>query len=399
MPSLADRIESDLLHNILPFWATHAVDPNGAFYGAVSCDLQVDPTAERGMLLSARILWTFAAAFRAYGLDRDRAVMERAREDLLTGFCDPVHGGFIWSVHPDSSPARTRKQVYGQAFAIYAFTEHHLATGDPASLAAAQDLFHLLERHARDPEHGGYFEAFAADWSPIEDMRLSAIDLNTPKSQNTLLHLMEAYTNLHHAWPDPAVTEALTALVHLMRDRVLDPAGEHLRLFFDVDWTPAHDTISYGHDIEAAWLLVAAVRVLPLSRLQAEIEALAVRIANATLPFLDADGALLYEGNPREGVTKDFKEWWVQNEALVGFLEAHQLTDDPRFYTAAERIWEFCENHLIDHTHGEWFRATDRAGQPDTTALKISFWKCPYHNGRAALEAIRRLRGKPSLNQ
>lgn len=385
-------IESDLRGNILPFWMRHVVDPeSGRFFGALGNDLTVDATVERGALLSSRILWTYAAASRRYDDPAYRAMADRAHADLMTCFFDLDHGGFFWSVAADGGVTGDRKQIYGQAFALYALSEYHAATGDQAALDEAVSLFRRIENTARDAKLGGYLEAFGRDWTVIADMRLSALDLNAPKSQNTLLHVMEAYTNLLRVWPDEGLRRALADLVGIMLHHVVDAQSGHLRLFFNTEWQPLSDRISYGHDIEAAWLLTDAATVLGDPALIARIETLAVRIADTTLSEgVDDDGALFYEGGPN-GITNADKEWWPQAEAVIGFLNAFQISGERRFLNAALRTWRFIAAHLIDRQHGEWFRAAARDGTVHADALKVSFWKCPYHNGRMGLEAVRRL--------
>jgi mannobiose 2-epimerase len=392
---LLRRIEADLRGNVLPFWMEHVADRAGrSFVASLTNDLRHDPAAERGALLTARILWTYAAAHRTYGDPAYRETADLALHDLLTRYHDVQHGGFYWSVNADGSVKRDRKQVYGQAFAIYALSEYHAATGDRRALEQAVLAFLLLEARARDRVRGGYLEAFARDWSPIADMRLSEADQNDPKSQNTLLHVMEAYTRLLQVWPDPGLRIALRELVGVMLDHVVDPHTGHLGLFFTADWQPTSDKVSYGHDIEAAWLLGRAAEVLGEPALQARVDALALRIADVTLAEgTDADGGVFNLGGP-QGVVDGNKEWWPQAEAVVGFLHAWQLSGADRYFAAAARTWDFIEARLIDRRHGEWFRGVDRTGAVLAQFEKVGFWKCPYHNGRMGLEALVRLRDR-----
>ena len=389
----ATRIETDLEKNILPFWMRHAVDrARGGFVGALSDDLVVDNSPARGALLTSRILWTYAAAQRRRPDAALLAMARHAYADLMGRFADREHGGFFWSVDADGRPLERRKQVYGQAFAIYALTEYHRATGEREPLDAAIAVFRLLEKHARDRRHGGYLEAYAQDWSPIADMRLSAVDLNEPKSQNTHLHVMEAYTNLMRVWPDAAPREAQAELLDIMLTRILDMRTHHLGLFFSEAWELRSDRFSYGHDIEASWLFWEAGEVLGDAAMSARLRPAVIRIAEVTLAEgLDTDGAVFNEGSPA-GLTDTGKEWWPQAEAVVGFLNAHQMTRDERFLAAALRCWDFIEARLIDRRHGEWIRGVTRDGAVLAGHPKISFWKCPYHNGRAGMEAVARLR-------
>ncbi len=389
----ADRIESDLRHNVLPFWIERVVDQErGGFHGAITNALEIQPSAERGALLAARILWTFSAAYRRFGDASLLPMADHAYTALTDRFLDHEHRGFFWSASPDGTVLQSRKQTYGQAFAIYALSEYHLATANSAPLELAVELHRLLESHARDPLHGGYLEATSRDWTPIADMRLSAADLNEPKSQNTHLHVLEAYTNLLRAWPDPALRHIQAALIDTMLTRIVNPATGHLGLFFALDWSPRSTAVSYGHDIEAAWLLGEAADVLGDAHLQERVRHLGVKIADVTLAEgIDVDGAIFNAGEP-DRVTDTNKEWWPQAEAVLGFLYAYSISHDKRHLGAALRAWDFIENCLIDRTHGEWLRGVTRHGAVLENELKVGFWKCPYHNGRMGLVAPLQLR-------
>ncbi len=393
--SLRNRIETDLRGNILPFWGRHVANRAGqTFHGYLTNGGVVDPLVERGSLLSSRILWTYSAAFRHYGDPLYRELADFAYADLMARYHDAQHGGFYWSIHADGRVHRDRKQIYGQAFAIYALAEYHAATGDRAILDQAVGLYRLVEKHAREPRFGGYLEAFARDWSPIEDMQLSPEDQNDPKSQNTMLHVMEAYTRLLAVWPDAGLRAALSDLVEVMLTRILDSRTLHLGLFFTNDWQPTSDRISYGHDIEAAWLMTRAAATVGDAALIARTQATALKIADVTLAEgVDADGGVFNLGDP-SGVIDDSKEWWPQAEAVVGFIDAWQISGDAKYLAAAEKTWAFVEAYLIDKKNGEWFRGVTRDGHVLTKFEKAGFWKCPYHNGRMGLEIVSRLRSK-----
>ena len=393
IPDYLARIETDLRRNVLPFWIERVVDlEGGTFVGQLSNDLVADSTVERGALLTSRILWTYSAAYRHYRDAAYLAMAELAYKDLLLRYHDETHGGFYWSIDASGRVLRDRKQVYGQAFAIYALSELHAATGRREPLDEAVAVFRLLEIHARDRRHGGYWEAFQRDWSPIADMRLSECDQNDPKSQNTMLHVMEAYTRLLNVWPDPELRHALRETVELMLTRILDSRTCHLGLFFTADWQPTSKKISYGHDIEAAWLLSRAAEALGDASLMARVNEVAIRIADVTLAEgVDADGGVFNMGDTT-GVIDHSKEWWPQAEAVVGFLHAARISGRDHYLEAALRTWDFIEKHLIDHRHGEWFRGVTRDGTVIDAFEKVGFWKCPYHNGRMGLEAVALLR-------
>jgi len=296
-------VEGDLLGNILPFWMSRVRLASGGFVGAMTNDLAVDARAERGALLTSRILWTYSAAYARYREPAFLEMADHAYADLVNVFHDRANGGFYWSVGPDGRVLRDRKQVYGQAFAIYALAEYHAATGRREPLDLAVATRDLVEAHARDGRHGGYLEAFGRGWEPIADMRLSSLDLNEPKSQNTHLHVMEAYTRLLGAWPDPALRGQLSQILEIMLSRVVNPRTCHLGLFFAADWTLRSDRISYGHDIEAAWLLCQAADALGDAGLRDRVRPLSVRIAASPRAWTRT-AASTTRGRPRGSPTR-----------------------------------------------------------------------------------------------
>jgi mannobiose 2-epimerase len=390
--ALAGAIAAEWRDDIRPFWIRHAPDPEfGGFRGFIGSDLSIDPHADKGVILNARILWTFSRAAAIHDDGEALAMATRACDYLLAHFVDADHGGVFWTVDHRGRPRDTRKKLYAQAFALYAFAEHHRATGRADALEAATRLFALVERHGRDSVHGGYGENYERDWTLSADQRLSEVDLDTRRSMNTHLHVLEAYASLVHARPDAAVASALAGCVDLFLSRILDPDTHHLRMFFDEAWRPQSDVVSFGHDIEASWLLCEAADALGDPGRQRAARGAAVHMADAVLrEAVDADGGLLYEADP-SGIIDDGKDWWPQAEAVVGFLNAWQISGEPRFFDAAARTWAFIDRVVVDRTHGEWHWRVSRTGVPDPARPKVDLWKCPYHNGRMCFEAVERL--------
>jgi cellobiose epimerase len=384
-------VRRELLENILPFWRRHAVDrEQGGFVAELSNDLRPNPAAGKGLILNARLLWTFSAAFRYTHLDEDRTLARRAYEYLTTRFFDLKHGGYFWELDQEGNVRDDKKRIYGQAFCIYALAEYYRAFNDPAALRHTCELFEGIECRAHDNQYGGYFETLARDWLPCEDMRLSDKDMNEKKSMNNHLHVLEAYTNLHRVEPDGRVADRLRELIDLFRRRIINAEQTHFQHFFDDQWTPKSAGYTFGHDIEGTWLLCEAAEVLGDDILREKIKSLAIRIAQAVLDEgIDADGGLLYEAKNGKIVNFD-KEWWPQAEAVVGFYNAWQLSGDARFRQAAARCWEFIQHRIVDHQYGEWFWRVSREGLPDDSQPKVSIWKCPYHNARCCLEIINR---------
>jgi len=386
------RLKKELKDNILAFWMTKTVDEqHGGFIGELSKDLVVRPDAEKSLVLTTRIVWTFATAYRTFGDERYLRTAERAYEYLIARFEDKKHGGYYWMVDAAGVPTNTKKQMYGQAFAIYALSEFYRATGRDEALAKAIALFDLLQQHSRDPLRLGYLEALSEDWQPVEFVDMSeGRQRNAIKTMNNHLHILEAFTNLYRAWPEPRMAAALKEMIEVTSERIVDPENAHFKLFFDREWTSMSDEISFGHDIEGSWLLMEAAEVLGDESLIPRTRELALRMAEATLEEgLDDDGGLLYEAEPH-GLTNTMKSWWPQAEAVVGFYNAYQMSGDPKYAEAAERCWQFIEDHIVDREGGEWHFAVDRDRNP-LAGPKVSAWKCPYHNARACFEMLERL--------
>ena len=384
------RVERELKGNILPFWIKHAVDEvNGGFYGAITNDLRVLNHVPRSAVLCARILWTYATAYRTFEDERCLSMAQRAYDYLARCFWDREYGGVYWLLDQYGKPINGRKHMYAQAFAIYGLSEYYRATQDAESLRLAQELFRLIEEHSFDAVNRGNIECRSREWGALSDMRLSAKDPDCRKSMNTLLHLIEAYANLTRVWNDAELKSKQKGLIQVFLQRVVDPQTRHLRLFFDDRWNSLADQISFGHDIEASWLLVEAAEALGEPEMLAQVRATAVRMAEAVyVQGLDADGSVLYEA---DGPGSDDKHWWVQAEATVGFYNAYQISSQEYLAQAALRLWNYIEAKFVDRTNGDWFKVLNRAGVPYSEHFKVGPWECPYHQSRACFEMLIRL--------
>ncbi|TRX48796.1 N-acyl-D-glucosamine 2-epimerase [Fulvivirga sp. M361] len=386
----SQEFHDELIHNILPFWMDHMLDmENGGFYGQVDGNNRLNHKAGKGVILNTRILWTFSAAY-AYNADkRYLATAQRAYAYIKDHFIDKLYGGVYWMLDCETHPINTKKQVYAQAFAIYAFSEYYKITGQKEALDLGIELFHHIENFSFDQEHNGYLEAFDREWRVLSDFRLSDKDENEAKTMNTHLHILEAYTNLFRIWPDPVLEHRLKGLIRLFIDQFINNRY-HFNLFFDEKWQLKSNTISYGHDVEGSWLLSEAAAVLNDSVLLKEVEHLAVKMVEASLEGIDEDGALMNEAGD-EGFTDTDKHWWPQAEALVGLINAWQISKDEKYLRHAEKNWRFIKDHIIDHENGEWFWRVTKTHGSVTTEDKAGPWKCPYHNGRAMIELATRL--------
>jgi cellobiose epimerase len=391
LKELQDELEQELLGNILPFWSRYMPDLQfGGFYGHLTHDNQVLPEAGKGAVLNARILWTFSAAFRLYGIERDREMAHRACQFIMDHFLDREMGGVYWELDHRGRVKESRKQIYALAFTIYGLTEYHRVFGNQEALETAIRLFSDIEQHALDRQRKGYTEALTRDWKQTGDLRLSDRDANERKTMNTHLHILEGYTHLYRVWKEPRLAVALQDLVELFLEKFINPGTFHLNLFFDDNWKLKSDFISFGHDIECSWLLHEAASVLGREELVAKTGRMAVQMAEASISGLGMDGGLFYE-RFGDGATDTDRHWWPQAEALVGYFNAWQLSGDETFLQHATGVWQFIREKMVDRKYGEWYWSVNRDGIPRTEREKAGFWKGPYHNGRACMELITRI--------
>lgn len=431
------EMQDVLEKNILHFWMTQMVDEeNGGFYGRMDNSGTIHPEAEKGAILNARILWAFSAAHRVLGnldgLDNienlknleipDYASMaRRAYEYFVSHFIDWEYGGVYWSLDSKGQPLDTKKQFYAIGFAIYGLSEYARATGDREALDYALQLFDCIEEHAFDHKYNGYIEACTREWGEIADMRLSELDANYPKSQNTHLHIIEPYTNLLRCLKELHAQEscdyvpvlgsvlpigisvpmetmvrvegALRNLIDIFTDRILNPETHHLDLFFEMDWTRGAGHLeSYGHDIECSWLMHEAALVLGDPQVLAKVEPIVREVAKASEKGLRQDGSMIHEANLDTGHQDDDLHWWVQAENVVGWYNIYQHFGDEEALEKAFRCWTYIKQNLIDYEHGEWYWSRHADGSLNTTDDKAGFWKCPYHNSRMCLEVIERVK-------
>ena len=390
--ALASQAKKELTENILPYWTSKMCNPAGGFYGRISGNEETDLSAPVGNIMTARLLWTFSSAYRLFKDSAEAegylAMATRAKDLIISRFYDPEYGGTYWSLNPDGTPLDTKKQIYAIAFTIYGLAELNRATGDAKALEYAIKLFNSIEDHSFDTEKDGYFEAFTRTWDTIEDMRLSDKDANESKTMNTHLHVLEAYTCLYRVWKNSRLEERLRGLIGIFEKHILGPDG-HLRLFFDDDWNSGYDIVSYGHDIEASWLIHEAALVLGDEAVIERIEKLVPAIAAAAGEGFSPEGGMIYEKNAEE--TDRDRHWWVQAETVVGYLNLWDHFGTQEGLENALTCWDFIKANLIDRENGEWFWSLREDGTVNRDDDKAGFWKCPYHNGRMCMEIIERV--------
>ena len=421
---LKSEVLDVLENNILRFWLDKMQDKeNGGFYGQMTGEGELVKMADKGGILNARILWSFSAAYRVLRKPEYLEAATRAKEYIIEHFIDEEFGGTYWSLDYKGNPKDTKKQFYAIGFMIYGLSEYARATGDHEALEYAIQLYECIEEHSLDKQYNGYIEACTREWGEIADMRLSELDANFPKSQNTHLHIIEPYTNLFRALKeldaienatndyglkpyvgqfttvnisvDPDIVIRLEAslrnLINIFTDKILNPQTPHLDLFFDMDWKREAGALeSYGHDIECSWLLHEAALVLGDDIVLKKVEPIVQMVAKASEKGLNEDGSMVHEANLDTGYVDTDRHWWVQAENVVGWINIYQYFGDEDAIQKALNGWQYIKDNLIDREGGEWWWSRDPQRNINRKDDKAGFWKCPYHNSRMCLEILER---------
>lgn len=387
---LKDKAKAELT-SILKYWLENTIDEeNGGFVGEINHQNVINNNSEKGAVLNARILWSFSAAYAVEKNPEYLSTAKRAFQYIKDYFFDKEFGGIFWSLNADGSPKDTKNQIYAIAFVIYGLSEFYKVFKNEDALELAQSLFYKIELYSKDYKNKGYLEAFTRDWQEIEDLRLSEKDANEKKTMNTHLHIVEAYANLYTIWPNQKLKDAIKEILEVIAIYFIDKNSWHLKLFFDENWKEKEDVISYGHDIEAAWLLQWCAETIEDVDLVKSYQKYAVEFAKSTKEGIDKDGGLWYEYEQKKQELIAEKHWWPQAELWIGMINAWQLTQNEEFLDITEKNFEFVEKYIIDLKKGEWIWGVYADYSP-ILKDKAGFWKCPYHNSRACIELIKRL--------
>ncbi|MDQ0229609.1 AGE family epimerase/isomerase [Metabacillus malikii] len=389
MSKLKKEIENHLVTHILPFWMKLKDEQHGGFYGTVNYDLSVDKQGDKGGIQISRFLWSFSAAYRVTKRQEYLEMAHHAYQFLVGKMYDHEHQGLYWLLDYKGAPKETQKHVYTQSFGIYALSEYYRVTKNEEALQYANNIFNLIESLGFDKEYNAYKEEFDRKWNELPNDKLSQNGVIADITTNTHLHVLEAYTNLYKANPTDQMKERLTNLIEIFYEKIFNKETKYLRVFFDKKWNSLIEIKSFGHDIEASWLIDDAIKAVGLTDeryIQMVID-IAYNIGNSHAIL--EDGSLANEQvNDEMDLTR---VWWVQAEAIVGFQNAYERTKDDKFLTLVDGLWAYTKEHIVDHREGgEWYWSIEADGKPTERAVGEP-WKTPYHNARFCLEMIERM--------
>lgn len=385
---MIQAVKDNLNNCIKPFWKNMIDKEHGGFYGLLDYELNLDKEAPKGVVLNSRILWFFSNAYIAFKEEDDLVYARQAYEYLINHCLDRENGGVYWSTNYNGEVLDSLKHTYNQAFAIYALASYYDASKNEEALDTAFDLYNVIETKCRDDI--GYLEAFDREFNIVDNDKLSENGVMADKTMNTLLHVCEAYTELYRVSGNKEVKDRLIWIINEFADKVYNPALHRQEVFFDTNMNSLIDLHSYGHDIEAAWLIDRGCEVIGDEALTKKMSLITKDLTAKIYETAYIDHSLLFERD-REVINTN-RIWWVQAEGVVGFINGYEKDNTKTEYLeAAKDIWNYIENYVVDKRAGsEWFSEVDKDRKPIETKEIVEPWKCPYHNGRMCFEVIRR---------
>lgn len=384
---------TELRDKIMPYWHDTAQDTQHGGYLLADNLKGRGQAREKQLVSQTRMIWTFAHYHLLNIPDDQRDYLAAAAQGyrfLQRHFLDSTHGGYFWKTDLTGKPIHDCKFLYGQAFVLYALVEYHRASRDPEPLQQAIHLFHTLQRQLHDPTHGGWIEHTEADWRPLppNDPR-NEVEVVGYKSANAHLHWMEALAELYDVSRRPDVRQALSEVLLINQHHFypLDPARSAFHR--KPDWQPVTDPrsagLSYGHNVEFAWLMIRAEQVLGRAPSWDHFHA---HIDHALQYGYDHQRGSLYNlGVENQPASDTRKIWWVQAEVLAALTDALLHAPNPRYERALRQLIQFIRAHQTDPADGVWLDTVSADGSHENTA-KAHNWKANYHDVRAIVKFI-----------
>lgn len=403
--AIAAEVKTHLIHDLIPFWLSLKDEQNGGFYGYVDSNSRIDRKADKGCVLNSRIMWAMSSCYK---LCIDGALSETKLQDVgyssldileaarcayeyfRDHFVDMDYGGIFWSVTYDGQPADTTKHTYNHAFAIYALCAYYEVSGDREAFKLAYYLKNCIENTMADEY--GYVDSFNRDFTPNSNPLLSENGVTAYRSMNTHINVMEAYSELYRInkeTKDIFVKKKIYKTLDIHATRIYNPAKGRQEVFFDREYNSLIDLYSPGHDIEVAWMLDKICENVGDPELTERENPISRTIESNVLNYAFDGSSLILEFE--NGIASEYRHWWGQAEAVVGFVNAYMRTGDKRYKAAARAEWDFIKKYVIDKQRpAEWTYEVTADGTPNMEKALVSPWKCPFHNIRMCIEIIRR---------
>lgn len=392
-------LQAQLTESVLPFWLAQQDKDHGGFYGKVTIDLERDPHAPKGGVMISRFLWSFSHSYAVLQNKEYKPVADHAYTFLIDTLWDKKYGGIYWLVDSSGEPLNTIKHVYAQAFAIYGLSEYAKIAPESEALSYAKKLYDLIEEKAYNSDTKGYEEEFDQVWHQKNLTQIATNNLEVHYTTNTLLHLLEAYTNLYTVWQNDVLLERIKHLLTLFTQHICHSQGYCLQEF-NQNWDSVHPGVSYGHDIETSWLVDETLEKCQITgELANQVHEMTASLASYCFENgLDNVGWM--NSHTDSQYQDETKVWWIQAEAVIGLFHAFQQSGDHRYSESSHLLSKLIQQNFVDdRPRSEWYSRLDSEGNLLSVLRKngkleeniSDAWKGPYHTVRFYLEMIKRL--------
>lgn len=339
-------------NNLFDFFQAPSLNPKGGFYELDDDGRPLSPeNAVRQIHVTTRMVHCFTIG-SLIGRPGSDEIVDHGMQYIWEKHRDQRHGGYVWSLDDDGFQDAS-KQAYGHAFVLLAASSAKLL-GHPLADKVMADVTEVIDRHFWDDKIGAVREEFAQDWSPLSDYR----------GQNSNMHLTEALMAAYEASGNRAYLDKATRIAELIIRRNAVPLGHRVAEHFHSDWsldkeymgsemfrpsgtTPGHwlewsrllfQLFILGHK-EHSWMTEASRNLFRES---------------VALGWDEVHGGFFYTLDWDNKPVMREKLWWPVSEAIgaAAFIAAHDT--DPFFELWYRRLWDYTENHVIDHRRGGW---------------------------------------------
>lgn len=386
MKNIANEMREELIDHILPFWMSLIDKKNGGFYGNVDINLKIDQSSIKSCIINSRILWSFSAVFNQLRDNKYIEFADHAYRFMKEKFIDKKNGGLYLFVDCKGEPIDKRKHINNLSYAIYALVEYFKVNENFEVKGLAIEFFNLIV--SKKAYEGYYLEEFDEYWNKKTNEHLDRNGLHADITFNTQIHILECFTSLYTIWPSVRLLDNLKIILNDFEKKMFCFKNDSFNEFFDSRWNSLIDLQIFGHDIEASWLIsqTLAIPGVNNSNILTIIERINKNIQNEAFE----ENSIYLES--LNGTKNKTRMWWVQTEAIIGFVNCYQLFGSVNYLQNAMQIWGFIKNYLIDkNPKGEWFANVSEEMIVDQDANIVDTWKGPYHNTRMCLEIMKRL--------
>lgn len=373
------------IQSTLEFYEPRVFAPAGGFYGCFLDNGECFDPQARQLVGSARYVLNYATAYRLYGKPQHLEWAQWGLDFLNDAHKQP-NGHYAWLLE-NNVVTDNRVMAYGQAFVLLAAASC-LRAGITSALTTMNETFEFMETHFWDEASGAY-----------NDERDASLETLSPyRGQNANMHMCEALLAAWQASRDIRFLDRAEQLANRFAFELAAQSDGQIWEHYDESWNVDMEfNIDFpndrykpwgfqpGHQTEWAKLLLILDRERPNEKWLLKAQAL---YDKAMKTGWDKNfGGIAYGVAPDGSFCASEKYFWVQSETFAAAWRLYRATNDKKYLQDYRRIWSWSWKHMIDHTHGAWFRVKNRDGSVINNK-KSPFGKTDYHTMGACWDVL-----------